>query len=80
MPLAAAAVDTLASEFRSRIGADKVFADEGTRREYFEDITECPGHMPDLVVRPRETADVDHAYAAIDPHRIMNPGRWPLTE
>ncbi len=72
MPVAAppAAVEAAVRALRERLGADKVCTDESARREYFDDITECPGRLPDVVVRAREVGDVQAVLRIANEHRV----------
>ncbi|MBI5367408.1 MAG: FAD-binding oxidoreductase [Planctomycetes bacterium] len=50
--------DAAAALLAAALGPDRVLVDSATVRQYSEDITEIPGHLPDLVVKARSTAEV----------------------
>ncbi|MBI3271317.1 MAG: FAD-binding oxidoreductase [Planctomycetes bacterium] len=62
--------DALASLLAEKLGPGQVLRDADTLRRYGEDLTEVPGHPPDLVVRAHSTADVQAVVRIANEHRV----------
>ncbi|MEK7865764.1 MAG: FAD-binding oxidoreductase [Planctomycetota bacterium] len=68
MPVETAA--TLAEELRSLLPPENVLTDAATIAQFSEDVTEVPGHAPDVVVRVRDTKDVREVVLLANRRRV----------
>ena len=63
---------SLLADLREQLGTEKVSDEAGVLQEYSDDLTEIPGHLPDVVVKPKSAQDIQVIL------RIANKNRIPV--